>query len=704
MKSNAILTRSVLICVIFTLGIITKSSAQCDPGLVPYTLVLADESETAFPTDISWVVSSSNQVVAGQLCPDYTGGVFELCLLPGETYTFTAWDDFGDGWGFPEGTTAWSIFFPDGSLAFAGESPDNSEPGDSSEDCAGFDTEFSLTFTAIEAFTCTPPVFSVETERNCNESTFDAVVTIEETNSSVPLLILSAQIDGEQVDIGSVINIPGQSETFSNLPLDTDIVFTVNTITETCPVSEIVNVSSENCFVSLTCGEAFETTYCYENFDNSVFAYQSPEGEPVSLVFTQGLIEPCCDNITIYDGTDFSGEVLFSGNNNGNLANVSVTANSGALFMTISADFIGSCESESFGTGEWTWFTGCGDFDISGCTDPDAINYNPEATIDNGSCIAPAVNDEACGALTLDCNADPIAGNFDMATTNGDLDNCVSIFQPSTGDLWFTFEADGTSLYTISAGDISDLAIALYRGDDCENLTEVKGCAGASQSFTGDFEAGTYYFLVRPYSYALFNNFYSVSLTCIPGCSDPFPAVDEETLVTEPANRKVNVSWMPLKDQIGCQVQIREAGGALVGIKTVAGPEAGSYSIPVAMLALGADYEWRVRCGCSQSPLIAGPWSSWQAFTTPGGLGIAVNPNPTAGPSNVSFTTAKEEYATLEVFDMTGKMVEALFAGAVQPNTDYRFEFDGSALPDGVYIYRLTTETESINEKFIIAR
>jgi hypothetical protein len=70
----------------------------------------------------------------------------------------------------------------------------------------------------------------------------------------------------------------------------------------------------------------------------------------------------------------------------------------------------------------------------------------------------------------------------------------------------------------------------------------------------------------------------------------------------------------------------------------------------------------------------------------------------------VTFTVAEEGTTTLEVFDMSGRMVEAIFSGVAQSNNEYRFQFDGSALPNGVYIYRLTTEREIINEKFMIAR
>ena len=126
--------------------------------------------------------------------------------------------------------------------------------------------------------------------------------------------------------------------------------------------------------------------------------------------------------------------------------------------------------------------------------------------------------------------------------------------------------------------------------------------------------------------------------------------------------------------------------------------------IPGGVLSPGTDYEWRVRCGCSQTPLVAGLFSAWEPFSTPGGSSISSLPNPTTGQSFVTFNVAQAEMTTLEVYDITGKMVDAIFSGVAQPNADYRFEFNGNDLPNGIYLYRLTTESEVKIEKFMIAR
>jgi len=79
-------------------------------------------------------------------------------------------------------------------------------------------------------------------------------------------------------------------------------------------------------------------------------------------------------------------------------------------------------------------------------------------------------------------------------------------------------------------------------------------------------------------------------------------------------------------------------------------------------------------------------------------------PNPTSGISQAVFVTGQTERATLEVYDMNGRLVEGLFSGVAESGVEYRIDFDGLRLPNGVYMYRLTTTSETVVEKFMIAR
>ncbi|NEN25929.1 T9SS type A sorting domain-containing protein, partial [Cryomorpha ignava] len=79
-------------------------------------------------------------------------------------------------------------------------------------------------------------------------------------------------------------------------------------------------------------------------------------------------------------------------------------------------------------------------------------------------------------------------------------------------------------------------------------------------------------------------------------------------------------------------------------------------------------------------------------------------PNPTSGPSQVVFVTAETSRTLVEVYDMNGRNVATLFNAEAQQGEEYRLDFDGAALPNGVYIYRMITANETIINKFMIAK
>jgi hypothetical protein len=79
-------------------------------------------------------------------------------------------------------------------------------------------------------------------------------------------------------------------------------------------------------------------------------------------------------------------------------------------------------------------------------------------------------------------------------------------------------------------------------------------------------------------------------------------------------------------------------------------------------------------------------------------------PNPTKDVSTVSFTTGTTGLARVEVYDMSGRMIESIFQQVTETGLEYRVDFSGSELPNGVYIFRLTTENDVVIEKFMIAK
>ncbi|MFI5263821.1 MAG: T9SS type A sorting domain-containing protein, partial [Candidatus Kapaibacterium sp.] len=70
-------------------------------------------------------------------------------------------------------------------------------------------------------------------------------------------------------------------------------------------------------------------------------------------------------------------------------------------------------------------------------------------------------------------------------------------------------------------------------------------------------------------------------------------------------------------------------------------------------------------------------------------------PNPVSSTSKINYSLANDGVATLALFDLTGKQIASL-AGGNQIAGDHTASFDGSALPAGMYFYRLTTAEGSI--------
>lgn len=192
-------------------------------------------------------------------------------------------------------------------------------------------------------------------------------------------------------------------------------------------------------------------------------------------------------------------------------------------------------------------------------------------------------------------------------------------------------------------------------------------------------------------------------------CEAPYPQVDGLTFSNE--NGGVVLSWNPILGSIGCQVQAGTSQANAVTI-TVFEDDASSLFINGNNLQNGLTYSWRVRCGCSTNPLVVGPYSGISQFTylnfgksASSETTLRAVPNPSNGQTFVTLNTDNEiDRAMVEVYDLSGRLVEQLYSGNVPANQEMRLEFDGSDLPEGIYLIRFTTNSEVKTEKFMISR
>jgi hypothetical protein len=83
---------------------------------------------------------------------------------------------------------------------------------------------------------------------------------------------------------------------------------------------------------------------------------------------------------------------------------------------------------------------------------------------------------------------------------------------------------------------------------------------------------------------------------------------------------------------------------------------------------------------------------------------LTAYPNPSTGPVGINFNSGKEQAITVEVLDLSGRVVATLYRQVANAGQDYRLDFDGSALPNGLYITKLSSEEGVKIHKILIAR
>jgi hypothetical protein len=79
-------------------------------------------------------------------------------------------------------------------------------------------------------------------------------------------------------------------------------------------------------------------------------------------------------------------------------------------------------------------------------------------------------------------------------------------------------------------------------------------------------------------------------------------------------------------------------------------------------------------------------------------------PNPFNPTTVINFAIPQTSAVTLDVYDMTGKLVSTLISNETRTEGSYSYQVDGSALSSGMYIYRLTAGNFSGSRKMILIK
>ncbi len=232
----------------------------------------------------------------------------------------------------------------------------------------------------LSCLDCNPPAATFSIVQDCdNFQYFIAVdVTTLGTDPEVEITNTAGVASTFITEPGSYQIGPFVSGTQTQLTL-------VNDANSLCNLSSAVLVNPI-CPLLLCGSTPLVETYCYTNLEDRAWAYATPTAGTIRLIFNRGTIESSSwDVVTIYDGADESGTVLFTHSNfqQYNLGPtgsavlstaspyyaVDVTTTTGNLYMTLTSDGSGSCGGGS-AFDPWEWTVQC-----IGCQAP-GVSYN----------------------------------------------------------------------------------------------------------------------------------------------------------------------------------------------------------------------------------------------------------------------------------------------------------------------------------------
>ena len=235
-----------------------------------------------------------------------------------------------------------------------------------------------------------------------------------------------------------------------------------------------------NYTVDCTSGAPVNINYCYTNNDTTFWVFTSTTGFPLTVTFNAGTIEDGYDDLTIYDGLDNTGTVLFNNNINDldDFQDLVIESTSTSMYIEVDSDSSSSCDSSTFYT---PW-----DFDVS-CK----------------SCITQTVDFNVQGdcQLSQDFFIEVDVSDLGTATSVVVSDNLASAAQTvtSTGVITFGPYASGVNVI-ISAVNSDDTSCEVNSGaltflcppppNDCSIIyagEDTTYCEGTSTNLTASY-------------------------------------------------------------------------------------------------------------------------------------------------------------------------------------------------------------------------
>lgn len=311
--------------------------------------------------------------------------------------------------------------------------------------------------------------------------------------------------------------------------------------------------------LTVNCGTPETESFCYDNLEDNTWLYTSDDGSSLKISFTAGGMEGCCDDIIIYDGSDNTAPVLYSGNNGGDLTGLEATSTGSSIFVAFDSDITVSCVSSGYVPADWSveclsCTPGAGTASVGSCDAVNGIMLDVDVTsLGDGIIIiknnidateitvtttgvtaigpfafssnvtvtlahetdancdvslpaislasgCPPTNDECSGAVVLTHEAEGSCTNTSSTLVNSTQSQAACVGS-GDNDVWFSFEATATSAIIDVTGGPDIVTEVFEEGSGCSALGASIICSDPNDpTVTGLTVGNTYYIRINVWS------------------------------------------------------------------------------------------------------------------------------------------------------------------------------------------------------------
>jgi len=323
---------------------------------------------------------------------------------------------------------------------------------------------------------------------------------------------------------------------------------------------------------------------------------------------------------------------------------------------------------------------------LYGCTDSLSTNYDPIATVDDGSCQYPTI----CGPTSGVYISDII---HDRATFNWDDMNSSAC---QVDQIRFRYRAVGNNSWSLKT-----MGVPVASGCNTTNTSKLVLNLTPATQYEYDFKIW--------YCNASTVNWHSGgTFTTEPLCNNVINLVP-----TPISNTKTEFCWDSVTEYSFVRLKYREdvqgssfssIGGFGVFFPTLCENKNG--------LTPGTDYRvmWRTWCSATGGPYRSPQWDGPVLWTQPNSIRIedgistiselSVYPNPTRDVFNVSFKSETKQFVELRVVNIIG---EIIFSENLEDfKGEYTKSFNLSEYSKGVYFLELYSKLGVVNKRIML--